>query len=450
MRLYTTRYNLRRCKVWKVSDPVSIFVDTNAFLQLRDLKDLPWRDVFPDAKGVDVYVASFVYDELDKFKVSTNQRQRNRARLALRLIEEVSQQPDFTHTVRTTPIVVRLIIASGKGLWNAFPDLDMKKPDDRLVAEAAGHPGAVVFSHDTGPRIQARRAKITAIAPPDDWHLPDEQTDKDRQISKLEADLTAARRSKPLIKAAYKSEVTEFKIPELAPLSSYHCHRAVEAYLVAHPKIMRGSPYPSMDRDRDKRQAYLNDYHRFEKDCMKYFEELHTKLLWYGRCVRMPYSIENDSEVAAQVLRLEMRVNGAYLLATTKGPSFPWSIKPPKAPKPKEAVPGLSAGMRPTIVNGDPAAFYWAVQPETTATYGVLVCPDFHPKREQSNVQLCFVVGGALPRQVELSINISATNMPEPQVLKAQVTIGKGHADWNDDWVRQLLPPTVRDCIPRN
>ena len=29
-----------------------LFVDTNAFIQVKDLKDIPWRDLFPNVTAV--------------------------------------------------------------------------------------------------------------------------------------------------------------------------------------------------------------------------------------------------------------------------------------------------------------------------------------------------------------------------------------------------------------
>jgi rRNA-processing protein FCF1 len=51
-----------------------LFIDTNAFLQLRDLKDLPWRDLFPGVRAVDLMIAHCVIEELDQHKTGTNKR----------------------------------------------------------------------------------------------------------------------------------------------------------------------------------------------------------------------------------------------------------------------------------------------------------------------------------------------------------------------------------------
>ncbi len=56
------------------SEFIELLADTNAFIQLRDLKDLPWCAVFPNAKRIDIIIASQVIEELDKLKNSNNGR----------------------------------------------------------------------------------------------------------------------------------------------------------------------------------------------------------------------------------------------------------------------------------------------------------------------------------------------------------------------------------------
>jgi PIN domain len=144
------------------SDTKILFTDTNAFLQVRDLKDLPWRDLFPGVQAIDVMVAACVIEELDKHKTGTNQRRRDRARLALSLIEKASRESDLTLVLKDKPVRVRIVIARAPPFnWAAHPSLDPSRPDDRLVAEAISFGnGAMAFSHDTGPRIRARIANV--------------------------------------------------------------------------------------------------------------------------------------------------------------------------------------------------------------------------------------------------------------------------------------------------
>ena len=112
-----------------------LFTDTNGFLQVHDLKDIPWKNLFPGVKAVDVMVAPRVIEELDKHKTSTNQRRRNRARLALQLIEKASLEPGFALVLKEEPVRVRIVISTAPRFdWEAYPNFDPAKPDDQLVA----------------------------------------------------------------------------------------------------------------------------------------------------------------------------------------------------------------------------------------------------------------------------------------------------------------------------
>lgn len=178
-----------------MADETSVlFIDTNGFLQVRDLKDIPWSELFAGVKGIDVMVAPRVIEELDKHKNSANQRRRDRARLALQLIEKASLEHGLALAIRDIPIRVRLVISTAPRFdWNAHPYLDPAKPDDQLVAEALSFGrGASIFSHDAGPRIRARIAGIGAYAPQPQWLLPAEQTDDQRKIKSLERELEQA------------------------------------------------------------------------------------------------------------------------------------------------------------------------------------------------------------------------------------------------------------------
>lgn len=112
-----------------------IFVDTNCFIHLRDLKDLPWGALFSDARWIDIVVAPIVIEELDRFKDDRNGRRRDRARSALNLIEAASTQSGFRLLLKETPIKISLRIANQPRVdWGNLPLLDSARSDDQLVA----------------------------------------------------------------------------------------------------------------------------------------------------------------------------------------------------------------------------------------------------------------------------------------------------------------------------
>jgi predicted ribonuclease YlaK len=150
-------------------------------------------------------VAPCVIEELDGFKTGSNQRRRDRARLALNHIEKASRETGLALVVREAPVRVRIVISAAAGLdWGSYPNLDGTRPDDRLVAEAlAFGEGAVIFSHDTGPRIRARIVGLEAYEPLAAWMLPSEMTDDQRKIGRLERELELAQQRHPKIVAHF-------------------------------------------------------------------------------------------------------------------------------------------------------------------------------------------------------------------------------------------------------
>lgn len=216
-----------------------IFLDTNAFLQLRDLSDLPWKDLFGGARVI-LLVGPTVLAELDAHKVSTNRRRRDRARAALQMIERASLEPQFRLALRELPVAVDLAISDAPAPdWSAHPRLDPNRADDRLVAEALAHnQGSVLLSHDAGPRIRARLVGLAAVAPPDSWLLPAEQTDDQRRISSLERALEASLNARPRIEISLPQAVDgliEFARVQPPPLGAPEVLRLTEAFLARHP-----------------------------------------------------------------------------------------------------------------------------------------------------------------------------------------------------------------------
>ena len=140
---------------WSVMQPDTriLYADTNVFLQVSDLKDVPWRDMFAGIRGIDLMIAPRVIEELDKHKSSTNQRRRDRARAALQLIDSASREADLSIVIRDTPIRVRIVISTAPRFdWTSHSILDPAKPDDQLVAEALSYGNdAAVFSRDWPP-----------------------------------------------------------------------------------------------------------------------------------------------------------------------------------------------------------------------------------------------------------------------------------------------------------
>ncbi|HZL30718.1 MAG TPA: PIN domain-containing protein [Pseudolabrys sp.] len=451
------------------SELVEIFIDTNAFIQLRDLKDLPWRDIFPDVKQVNLIVASRVIEELDKFKNSTNNRKRDRSRLALKLIESASKGDGYSLLVRSTPIEIRIVISNAPPPdWSKMLRLDRSKPDDQLVAEAVTYGNeAVLFSYDTGPRIRARLANIKAFEPMEDWHLPKEKTDEQRKITELEENLERALASSPKIITGFdrtdesRSKI-EISVPILDELDTNAVARLTAAYLAQHPpeRITARQDHLHLISNRfggyteGDVERYERDYSAFRKNVDRYFQELNNSLYRIAHANCISYFVENDSGVSAIGLRVEVGLTGAAMLLADKhavdglaGSLLPPA--PPQKPKSRTAWDGIPPFISPHVLRNeprDPTRFVWFDRPDYESKKSALQCEDFRATRLWRDEIILLVVSD-LPFEGIIELNISATNLSAPVDVTAAIRFAEHKADWSDEYVRRMLPSGIRTLL---
>ncbi|MDB5360085.1 MAG: hypothetical protein JWO51_1382 [Rhodospirillales bacterium] len=448
---------------------ISLFIDTNGFIQMRDAKDLPWNEIFKDAARIDLMISPRVIEELDKFKVNTNKRKRDRSRAALKIIDSASQNDDMALTVRTSSPEVRVVIAQNPAFdWSRYPNLDQSKPDDHLVAEAiAFGANAAIFSHDSGPRIRARIARIAAHKPPDNWLLPDETSDDQKKISQLERQLEKALSTSPSIVVAINGLIAPggslvFEIPIVQALDPSDANNLATKYLYAHRRgsqvgstdpMGRGGFLPTAEVER-----YNKEYDRFEKLVPQYFNNLHIIVAHSARAMKIQYSVGNNSGVSAKGLRIDVDVEGEISLISEsrEADMADDATVLPIPPKPPRSLMEMIGGSHGSFLNvsslhdhsqpRDPVEFYWFNRPEIGSKLSSLQCEDFRATRQHGD-EIFVVLNGSLPASANVNIQVSATNLPAPVSASAAISIVQRRTDWTDETILTLLPDFIRGEI---
>lgn len=288
----------------------TVFPDTNVFIQLKDLKVLPWRELFPEIEHVAIIVARSVVSELDKHKVSANDRRRDRARLALKLIDRASAAPARTITLKETPVKVTLTVApKTRPDWQALSELDPKDPDDQLVAAAVVFGNdAVLLSHDSGPRISARDVGLSAYEPPEAWLLPAEQSKDQKKVAQLERQLEQERNRRPKLTLQLHLDSGEpIRLVRVRPLSSSEVAIIADMWLERNPAHQ--PHWAEIARD----FSYGGDYERFEQRVHKYGSRLHTRLERLFNQIACRIALSNEGSVPAEHVELQLDATGARL-----------------------------------------------------------------------------------------------------------------------------------------
>ncbi|HEX8480796.1 MAG TPA: PIN domain-containing protein [Allosphingosinicella sp.] len=456
---------------------VVVFTDTNGFIQVRDLKDLPWTELFPGVREVIVMVARPVISELDRHKVSTKARCRNRARAALKLIDEASDSPDRSITLREEPIKVTLTVAPRvRPNWDELPDLDASEPDDQLVAAALNiGDGAVLLSHDSGPRISARDVGLTAYEPPASWLLPPEQTEDQKKAARLERQLQEAVERQPRIEITFakaaNGHLTLYR-PKLPPLDRAMIAELRDRYLDMNPKAELQATvfpfgvghHPAGFRTPDDVEQYNLSHAMFVREVGTYFEKLHERAAAVAAAAEINFKLFNAGGASAEHLKVTLDLAGQLgILATDEDVKRTvGSMKlpaPPKVPKKRHNSfdDPLSSDRTSSLLGfnprndihlpQDPTEMRWLDRPEYAGQHGSYGCPDFRPKRQFDDT-IWLWPQSKLPASGALTVTASANHLEEVSAT-VEITLEERAEAWASESVLELFPVFVGEALQK-
>lgn len=435
---------------------VTVFIDTNAFLQMHDLATRPWRDVLGGVDRVTLMVAAVVIEELDKHKSGSNQRRRDRARLALRTIEEASRQPTLSLVLKAEPVEVCLRISTVKPDWSSLDALDRTNPDDRLVAEAACTPTARLLSHDTAPRIRGRIAGVPVVDIPDAWLLQEEKSEDRKEIARLTSEIARLTAARPILNLRVDREAC---IPSGAGIARTVIplragDKLASIYAARHPVPAPPRQFPPGAFDFGLlRERSIEEHRRSTEEyaakVRQYFAALHNRLNRYGREFSIPYTVENVSTISVSSLRIQLNVLGANLLP--KPTDTAKTFRPPR-PAPPSSPADLMRGLinpRSLVSSAldDPVSFRWIDRPDGEEHSGVLHCSDFRAAQVWNDTVDVLVLPEDLPTTITVTIEVTGTNLPAPLREAVDIPVSEQRVGWDDEWVQEVLPPDVRPLV---
>jgi hypothetical protein len=180
-----------------------LFSDTNLLIQCRPLEELDWGQ-WNEFDEVHVIVSRPVQKEIDKHKNSGGDRLAKRGRKAASLLREViAGSADHKVIREASPRVMLLVRTEIKPSESVAGTLNYAEADDQLVgivhSFASENPGcdARLLTHDTGPMASATAVNVPVAVIPDNWLLPPEQSEADKRIRSLEAEVSRLKEAEP-------------------------------------------------------------------------------------------------------------------------------------------------------------------------------------------------------------------------------------------------------------
>ena len=183
-----------------------LFPDTNVFIQCKPLKELDWSK-WGDFSEVHLLVSRPVQREIDDQKNRGNNRVASRARLTYSLFREIIDGCQGFGLVRDSMPIVKLFLQGPSQPSLELENiLDYGKPDDQLVGclhkfrRDNPESDARLLTYDTGPMMTAKSLGIPYLAVKDDWLLPPENNETEKENAHLKNQIAQLKKAEPQFK----------------------------------------------------------------------------------------------------------------------------------------------------------------------------------------------------------------------------------------------------------
>lgn len=463
------------------------FVDTNLFLQCRDVSDLPWNEI-SDAQHVQLIVPRAVQNEIDRLKADGNKRRAKRARDTNTYFRKVIMSDDEQLLVRshlqakTTITFSSHAPASPSEVSEAV--LDSARPDDSILLEVisyrALHPEheVALLTHDTNPILTAKRLNIPFQLIPDDWLLAAEPDERDKELRLLKARVGELENNSPIIEitlgigTSSASSKVETAITLYPPLSQDEINTLVEEVKRVYPmqhefdsgatkkasqynlyeSTLMGLTHKYKPPSIDEIEEYKNvTYPAWLEKLEKKLAELPDYLSGINNRIEISLAITNIGNVPAEHAIIRIEVSEGFLILPPadkddKRPADRWALpSPPAAPQGRYEENALTALSRVLGVNAFPYqhddlmrlsavplpiardrnAFYYRPRvPSLPKTFWEFECEEFRHKNEPEEFFLeLSVVTGKKSINGKLKCTVMAKNLPSPFVIEFPLII---------------------------
>jgi hypothetical protein len=453
-----------------------LLVDTNLFLQCRNLPELPWSELADGQDLVVLMVPRAVQRELDQLKQDGNSRRASRARKASSLLRRIVLSDEARLELRSSGPKVEISFPPPTTLPSDC-GFNLAETDDCIVAEALvfgrQHSDATVevFSNDTSLLLTAKLHRVAFRVIPDDWLLPPEPDSRDKRIIELQNRVRALERQSPEIQISATvdgdtlTEAFNITVEEFEPLSETQLDAMVAVVAAKFPMVidfpkdepaigLAGltvfTPPSEQEIFHYKRVAYPGWLDEMRKLLVALPSHLESRRL------SVNFILSNIGGAPAEHILVEFRSTKGLLLQEPPPKAeltrFPLPPKPPKGRRTglfeqAQAVaswrpPGFDFSLPPIPALGgrrDRNTFYWKDRPSEPSDAVIFECEEFRHQIESEVFSLDLLVArGMRDQKSAVSCIVTASNLVQPASLVIPVTVQYGIAN-SEPQVRLLL-----------
>ena len=340
------------------------YLDTNALLEFRPLRDNDWR-AHLGAKAVVLVITPVVVEELQNIKDGSgnkSKRKRDRASEVLkRLKKELfpNLEPTDARARLREGVEVEYDSTPLPQEFLTHHRLDSTRGDAQLVAAvllgAARKTAVCLVGDDTGAHMLGMTKGLRCIELPDEWRLGDELDPGEVKLRALEKELAVYQSRAPKLSLTFSEDSDVHRAPIYRPRTAEEAEAIIEFYREQFPvweersAIQRladtsfaaaGARYSSVHTNR-----YNGEVTRFREQLRACLPTLLSHHEVVDRYVLVDLHLRNKGSAPAEHVEVIVQAPAAATLAS-RVPSGPEVPKQPRKPKPIFGLDGLMATIR--------------------------------------------------------------------------------------------------------
>lgn len=367
------------------------FVDTNFFLQHKNINELDWSQVTSD-KQVTIIVPKPVIEEIDRLKHDGNHRRARRSRTASSFFGRIIKSGEHPHVILTKTHQIKLDISWNPSLIqisNASENLNKNKADDMIVASMIAfknlHSDANVslLTGDNGPQLTCFSLDLPFVDIPDEWRLPPESDPRDKKINKLAEENRMLKAKSPkvslqvIIGSDRNTEESKLIVQQCLKLSEEEVETIIEHYSERFPpKKFNSDNDDSHLNEEDntvlkearRTRALISTLRRpSEVDIENYTNTIYPAWQRHLRQYLVAYPSEKSKRlrilpftvilensgtypIDGAILRIQTQA-GALLCPPQSNYQYPYDVDIPEPPNPPKPPPGRADALRGSMAH---------------------------------------------------------------------------------------------------
>jgi hypothetical protein len=419
-------------------------LDTNIFLQCRDLPELPWSDV-TDAAEIELYPTHTVLMEIERLKNDGNERRSDRARKTSARLRDLASSADRRLILREKGPRLLLLLPPMLAEEDEQRVLSHPLHDYRIVEETRLIVDTLsdvrLLTADIGPRLRAEQRGVPVAHVGENWLLPREASAIEKRVSKLERALTE--RGAPLLVASlsapdhpdFKFERTQYgEVPQklVNELSELFTRNAIAEAEAEVDRVVRGFMFPNtLQRPED----YLADVRDWREAVREAISHLPVHAHIASRLNQFTLRIANEGAGPAEHVKVTITGRTNVILAGASASALYWNaddryLADARRGPPHLALPDLpEAGPMANV----PTLADMLARPQPRDRYTfcrtseddgdqadmiIFECEDFR-QGEETELHFAAFVGGAQPIGA-ISVAITAFNLTAPVAVHVE------------------------------